>query len=353
MIGYKAFDKNLQCRGFQFEVGKTYETGRAKEDLRLCSDTVFHFCRELHRIENVSDYCISKSRVCEVIAEGDVVTDGDKYGTNKLFILREIPSEELNKYNSRNSGNRNSGDWNSGDWNSGNRNSGDWNSGDWNSGDWNSGNRNSGNRNSGNRNSGNRNSGDWNSGNRNSGNRNSGNRNSGNRNSGNRNSGDWNSGDWNSGNRNSGDWNSGNRNSGDWNSGNRNSGDWNSGDWNSGDWNSGFFNTNSPLVRIFNKETNVPCNDIDFPSFLYFDLTVWVSHDTATDEEKEVHKIDIETCGGFTKAISYKEAFRLAWDKAGKTEHNKLLKLPNWDNEIFKEISGIDAEYEIEKENKE
>ena len=248
MIGYKAFDENLQCRGFQFEVGKTYETGIAKEDLRLCSNTVFHFCREFHKIENVSDYRISNSRVCEVIANGDVVTDGEKYGTNKLFILREIPSEELNKYNSRNSG------------------------------------------------------------------------------------------DWNSGNCNSGDCNSGNRNSGNWNSGN---------------CNSGFFNTNSPLVRIFNKETNVPCNDIDFPSFLYFDLTVWVSHDTATDEEKEVHKIDIETCGGFTKAISYKEAFRLAWDKAGKTEHNKLLKLPNWDNEIFKEISGIDAEYEIEKENKE
>ena len=298
MIGYKAFDKNLQCRGFQFEVGKTYETGRAKEDLRLYSDTVFHFCRELRRIEDVSNYCISKSRVCEVIAEGDIVMDGSKYGTNKLTILREIPREELNEYNSWNSGDWNSGDWNSGDWNSGNRNSGDWNSGDRNSGD--------------------------------------------------RNSGNWNSGDRNSGNRNSGNWNSGDRNSGDWNSGNRNSGN-----WNSGDRNSGFFNTDSPLVRIFNKETNVPCNDIDFPSFLYFDLTVWVSHDTATDEEKEVHKIDIETCGGFTKAISYKEAFRLAWDKAGKTEHNKLLKLPNWDNEIFKEISGIDAEYEIEKENKE
>ena len=343
MIGYKAFDKNLQCRGFQFEVGKTYETGRAKEDLRLCSNTVFHFCREFHKIENVSDYRISNSRVCEVIANGDVVTDGDKYGTNRLFILREIPREELNEYTSRNSG-----DMNSGNRNSGNFNSGDMNSGNGNSGNRNSGNGNSGNRNSGNRNSGNRNSGDWNSGDWNSGNGNSGNRNSGNRNSG-----DWNSGNGNSGNGNSGDWNSGNGNSGDWNSGNGNSGDFNSGDWNSGNFNSGFFNTDSPLVRIFNKETNVPRDDIDFPKFLFFNLTVWVSYDTATDEEKEVHKIDIETCGGFTKAISYKEAFRLAWNKADKKEHNKLLKLPNWDNEIFKEISGIDVEYEIEKENKE
>ena len=84
---------------------------------------------------------------------------------------------------------------------------------------------------------------------------------------------------------------------------------------------------------------------------MYFDLTVWVSHDTATDEEKEEHKIDIETCGGFTKAIPYKEAFRRAWDKASKEEHKKLLALPNWDNEIFKEISGIDAEAEIAKED--
>ena len=87
MIGYKAFDENLQCRGFQFEVGKTYETGKTKEELKLCSDTVFHFCRELHKIESVSNYTISKSRVCEVIAEGDVVTDGNIYGTNKLTVI--------------------------------------------------------------------------------------------------------------------------------------------------------------------------------------------------------------------------------------------------------------------------
>ena len=273
MIGYKAFDENLKCRGFHFEVGKTYNTGKAKEDLKLCSNTVFHFCRELHRIENVSDYRISKSRVCEVIADGDIVTDGEKYGTNKLTILREIPREELNKYNNFNSGSFNSGSLNSGSYNSGSFNSGSFNSGDFNSGRF--------------------------------------------------------------------------------NSGSYNSGSFSSGSFNSGDYNSGYFNTDSPLVRIFNKETNVPRKDIDFPNFLHFDLTVWVSHDTATDEEKEAHKFDIETCGGFLKTLSYKEAFRIAWNKVSKREHEKLLKLPNWDNEIFMEISGINAEAEIAKEIKE
>ena len=48
--------------------------------------------------------------------------------------------------------------------------------------------------------------------------------------------------------------------------------------------------------------------------------------------------------------LEYKEAWKLAWDKVGKEEHEQLLKLPNWDNEVFKEITGIDAESEIEKE---
>ena len=333
MIGYKAFDKDLKCRDFQFEVGKTYSTKAKKQDLKLCTDTVFHFCRELHRIECVSNYKISESRVCEVIATGDVVTDGDKYGTNKIKILREIPREELDKYNSMNSGNCNSGNRNSGNRNSGDCNSGNWNSGNCNSGDWNSGNRNSGDCNSGNRNSGNRNSGDCNSGNWNSGNRNSG---------------DWNSGNWNSGDWNSGNWNSGNRNSGDCNSGNCNSGD-----CNSGDCNSGFFNSDEPCVRMFNKMTKKKRNEIDIPYWCYFDLTVWVSHDTATDKEKEEHKKEIETCGGYLKTLKYKEAWRLAWDKVGKDQHKELLKLPNWDNEVFKEITGIDAEAEIAKEIKE
>ena len=282
MIGYKATDMNGCCRGFKFEVGKTYTKDTPKEELECCTDKVFHFCRELFAIEKESDYKLSESRLFEVIA-GDFVRSGDKYGTNSLTILREIEGEE--KQGLINSGNRNSGNRNSGNYNSGNRNSGDYNSGNWNSG--------------------------------------------------NRNSGDYNSGNWNSGNR---------------NSGNRNSGDRNSGNWNSGDCNSGYFNSDEPFVRMFNKDTTKKRCDINFPFFLYFDLTVWVSHDTATDEEKEEHKTEIETCGGFLKTLEYKEAFRLAWDKASKEEHKKLLELPNWNNEIFKEISGIDAEAEIAKE---
>ncbi|MBO7715880.1 MAG: pentapeptide repeat-containing protein, partial [Methanobrevibacter sp.] len=159
------------------------------------------------------------------------------------------------------------------------------------------------------------------------------------------NSGDCNSGDCNSGNRNSGNRNSGNRNSGDRNSGNRNSGN-----WNSGDCNSGYFNSDEPNVRMFNKDTNLKREEINIPNWCYFDLTVWVSHDTATEEEKETHKKEIETCGGFLKTLEYKEAWRLAWGKAIKEEHKQLLKLPNWDNEVFKEITGINAEAEIAKE---
>ena len=101
---------------------------------------------------------------------------------------------------------------------------------------------------------------------------------------------------------------------------------------------------------MFNKYTKLKRREIHIPAFCYLPLTVWVSLDMASDEEKEEHKREIEACGGFLKTLGYKEAWRIAWDRASKEEHLELLKLPNWDNEVFKEISGIDAEAEIGEE---
>ena len=93
--------------------------------------------------------------------------------------------------------------------------------------------------------------------------------------------------------------------------------------------------------------TDCKIGDVNIPSWCYFDLTVWVSHDTATEEEKKKYKNEIEICGGFLKTIDYKDAWRLAWHKASIEERKKLFELPNWDNEVFKEITGIDDEKEI------
>ena len=188
---------------------------------------------------------------------------------------------------------------------------------------------------------------------KNSGNRNSGNRNSGNRNSGNRNSGYWNSGEWNSGNCNSGNLNSGDRNSGNRNSGNRNSGNWNSGywnsgnlnsgEWNSGDRNSGFFNTTEPPLRLFNKECiGLSHADISFPNFIYFDITEWINSESMTDSEKSEHPSH-ETTGGYLKTHDYKDAFQSAYANASDADKAKLLALPNFDADVFFEISGIDV----------
>ena len=164
-------------------------------------------------------------------------------------------------------------------------------------------------------------------------------------NTGNRNSGNGNSGDGNSGNRNSGNRNSGNRNSGDGNSGN-----WNSGNWNSGNRNSGYLNTITPgSILVFNKEcSRETWNKAIKPDFMYFNvLNKFIYICDMTDEEKE-NNPDYETLGGYLRKITYKEAWKYSWNNADKENRKLVLKLPNFDNEIFKEITGIDVFKELE-----
>ena len=63
---YKGFDKDLKCRGFQYELGKTYE-----EDKAYLCDCGFHACED--PIDVFGYYPPAGSRYCEVELEG--VTD--------------------------------------------------------------------------------------------------------------------------------------------------------------------------------------------------------------------------------------------------------------------------------------
>ena len=130
----KGFDKDLKCRGFQFEVGGVYDTGYKKEELELCSETVFHFCDSLEKVHEYYDCSNEENRYCEIEVLGELIYDENKCGSNKIKILREITGEELEILKGHRKGHRNGniGLFNSGNYNSGYRNSGDFNSGDWN-----------------------------------------------------------------------------------------------------------------------------------------------------------------------------------------------------------------------------
>ena len=169
MKGYKVFNSDWTCRGYQYEVGKTYEIAESPK----CCKVGFHFCEKLADCFNY--YLFDpNNKVAEIEAIGEIHFDdtNSKCCTNKIVILKELTwAEVLDMCNTGkgNSGYRNSGNRNSGKGNSGHRNSGSWNSGDRNSGYYNSGSWNSGNYNSGHHNSGHYNSGHYNSGDHNSG----------------------------------------------------------------------------------------------------------------------------------------------------------------------------------------
>lgn len=115
----------------------------------------------------------------------------------------------------------------------------------------------------------------------------------------------------------------------------------NSGNWNSGNWNSGYLNTNSPKVRIFNKETDIPLEDIVFPEWMYFNLTVFVERDKMTKTEK-ISNPNWEMIGGYWKTLDYKEAAQISYNMASKDDQDLVEQLPNYDAEILFEIFGID-----------
>ena len=84
---YKAFNENLKCRDYQFEVGKTY----AIEGEPILCKRGFHFCRDMQKCFNYYDM---DSRICEIIAE-DIIEGDHKSVCRKITITRELSKQEI------------------------------------------------------------------------------------------------------------------------------------------------------------------------------------------------------------------------------------------------------------------
>ena len=85
MKAYKGFDKDLKCRGFQYEIGKAYDEDGAK----LC-DKGFHACE--HPLDCFRYYPPADSRYCEVELDdnGECYSDDTKVCGKHIKIGGEI-----------------------------------------------------------------------------------------------------------------------------------------------------------------------------------------------------------------------------------------------------------------------
>lgn len=92
MTGYKGFNNDLTCKGFKYEIGKTYEM----EEKPIICKRGFHFCNSLKKV--LPNYPLHKKHTfCEVEALGDIASDAfyRKCCTNKIKVLRELDLDEI------------------------------------------------------------------------------------------------------------------------------------------------------------------------------------------------------------------------------------------------------------------
>ena len=88
---YKAFDKNMQCRGFQYEVGKEYE----KEGHIECCKSGFHACE--YPWDVFDYYDMLESRFAEVEQSGTIDREEDttKVCSSRIKIKAELKLADI------------------------------------------------------------------------------------------------------------------------------------------------------------------------------------------------------------------------------------------------------------------
>lgn len=97
-VGFKVLDPNYECRGFQYEIGKTFSLPPG-QPLKLC-ESGFHFCE--HAIDCLKFYDLwSENKYVEVRVpeDGNIIPsppscEEPKCVTDRIEIIREISFEE-------------------------------------------------------------------------------------------------------------------------------------------------------------------------------------------------------------------------------------------------------------------
>ena len=134
-------------------------------------------------------------------------------------------------------------------------------------------------------------------------------------------------------------------NTGDWNTGYWNTGDWNTGDWNKTNFSTGVFNTIQQPTYAFNKRLTITRDELyQHPGIRIlinrYKNGWFIPTGDMTDDEKNAHP-EYKTVGGYLETVDFQTAFRMTWDTLSSEERNAVRGIPNFDADIFEEITGI------------
>ena len=99
---------------------------------------------------------------------------------------------------------------------------------------------------------------------------------------------------------------------------------------------------------MFNKPTDLRYDEImSLPGMRIlnqnYENNCWITSKDMTEGKKKAHP-EHETTGGYLKGVGFKTACRMMWNKLSNCEKSQVYALPNFDKEIFKEITGIEVD---------
>ena len=91
IITYKGFDKDFKCRGFQYEVGNTYET----DDDIVCCNRGFHACESPMEVFDYYDMLTSRFAEVEQSGKIDKEAASTKTCSSRIKIKAELKLADI------------------------------------------------------------------------------------------------------------------------------------------------------------------------------------------------------------------------------------------------------------------